>query len=284
MNSNIKPAAAAVGCTRRRRSHISRQMNTKTAMVAVYTTTGALCLGILFSCAVAFSPVQTNNNNPVQSRAFIQDNNNNIMNNRLSTYLFSKNDLFPKDEFDKDDFLDEDDDEFDSSKYDPAVAAQIRKAKKLISDAKKTQKANEEAAAKAAKAAADGDEADESTLEKEEKAPKTPLPFFASKSSTPDAKKIKSKTKSGEIIADGEEMASLSKSEPWERRSLSQMFERESRTDYDGNLVEGEQIDPKKVLADRDMAASIYGLRKKLQNDDFMKVFDKRNRFIGDVD
>lgn len=217
--------------------------------------------------------LQTNNNFIAQSRAIIQDNKNSKL------YNSPKNDLFPKDEYDKDDFLDEDDDDsFDYTKYDPAVAAQIRKAKKLVSDAKKTIKKNEEAAAKAA-AAADG-ETDDTTTEKEASKP-SPLPFFAAK--TPDSKKIKSKTESGGIIADGEEMASLSKSEAWESRSLSQMFESESGRDYDGNVVEGADLNANKV-AERDIAMGIYNLRKKLQTEDFFKVFDKRNRRIGDLD
>eukprot|EP00571_Detonula_confervacea_P003875 CAMPEP_0172323728 /NCGR_PEP_ID=MMETSP1058-20130122/49451_1 /TAXON_ID=83371 /ORGANISM="Detonula confervacea, Strain CCMP 353" /LENGTH=270 /DNA_ID=CAMNT_0013039805 /DNA_START=152 /DNA_END=964 /DNA_ORIENTATION=- len=270
-------------------------------MVAVYTTTGALCLCILFSCAAAFSPspatsstlLTRNNNNPIQSRA-IQDNN--IMNSmhhrgdvppRPSTQLynlFPKDDLFPKDEFDKkeDDFLDDGDDDFDYDKYEPAVAAQIRKAKQLISDAKKTQKANEEKAAKA-EAAAEAGETETVSKEEEEGSKKT-LPFFAAAPPADNSKKIKSKTASGDIIADGETMASLSKSEPWERRPLSQMFDRESGIDYDGNVVDNVPMDPGRVLADRDVNASIYNLRKSLQTADFMKVFDKRNRFIGDLD
>ncbi|KAK1746752.1 hypothetical protein QTG54_002096 [Skeletonema marinoi] len=55
--------------------------------------------------------------------------------------------------------------------------------------------------------------------------PTAALPFFAQKSFTATAidhtQKIKSKTKSGEIIADGDTMTSLSNSEPWELRSLT---------------------------------------------------------------
>ncbi|KAL7528893.1 hypothetical protein ACHAWF_002753, partial [Thalassiosira exigua] len=191
--------------------------------------------------------------------------------------------LFPKDEFDRDDFLDDDDDDaFDGEKYDPAVAAQIRKARRLLDDAKKKQRLKEEEAAEAAAAAA---AADGSSSERGD-AP--PLPFFAARSFTASAArsalKIKSKLDDGTIVADGEAMSSLSKSEPWESRSLGQMsFTREARTDYDGNAVEGEEIDGR-VTADRDVARSIYNLRKKLQNEDFKKVFDSRNRFIGDLD
>lgn len=171
-----------------------------------------------------------------------------------STRLYN---LFPKD-----------DDDDDLAGYEPAVAAQIRKARLLLEDAKKKQQSQEEAAANGG---------GEETAEEK-------LPFFAAKSFTAtaaeSARKIKSKTQTGEIIADGDAMASQSKSEPWENRSLDDMFAQEARMDFDGNLVEGEG----NSLAERDVGASIYNLRKKLQNEDFRRVFDSRNRFIGEVD
>jgi len=176
--------------------------------------------------------------------------------------------LFPKDEFDKDPFLDDEDDDDEYNKYEPAIAAQLRKAKKLLKDAKAKQK-----------------EAEDSFLdtpidnkEDDNKKSKAALPFFASN----DAEKIKSKTDSGEIIADGNAMSEIAAKEAWERRSLTQMFDKEARKDWDGNDVLNE-IDGS-VLADRDVARSIYNLRKSMQNDDFKKVFDPRNRFIGEVE
>lgn len=161
------------------------------------------------------------------------------------------------------------------------MASQIIKAKQLINDAKKKQKDQEEAAAKAAAAAesAGDDDVDDDTAEIEtpKEQDKAKLPFFASSAS----RKIKSTTESGEIIADGETMASLSKSESWEKRSLSQMFDREARQDFDGNTVEVPQTDGK-TLADRDIAASMYNLRKSLQLQDFKRVF--KGFIVGDVD
>ena len=188
--------------------------------------------------------------------------------------------LFPKDAFDRDDFLDDDDDEFDGEKYDPAVAAQIRKAKQLLNDTKRKQ---EEKAKEAAKVAAGAEsEATSSGSKKEEK---TKLPFFAARSFTSSAaqtsKKIKSKTQSGEIVADGETMAALSKSEAWERRSLGQMFQKEKRVDFDGNVVEE---DRDRALSEKDLARNIFNLRRQLQDNDFKRVFDDRNRFIGEID
>ena len=80
-------------------------------------------------------------------------------------------------------------------------------------------------------------------------------------------------------------MALLSKSEPWEIRSLSQLtFQEEATLDYDGNTTAEESSSSTSTLADRDVASSIYNLRKMLQNEDFRKVFDSRNRFIGELD
>jgi len=276
MPLDIAPLSLTGRSRSRRHSHQTR--------THLYASIISCC--ILFSCAAALSP-------PWSSRA-----RNLSFQNHAETSVSARHgqlvlaapghptrlyNLLPKDDFDKDDFLDDEDD-FDE-KYDPSVAAQIRKAKKLLNDAKKKQKSQEEAVAKAAvkaEAAADWGELENEVGGGEE----VRLPFFASKSFTAsvveNSRKIKSKTKSGEIIADGDTMASLSKSEPWERRSLQQMFKKEARTDFDGNLVDNE-VDGR-ALADRDVASSIYNLRKSLQTDDFRRVFDSRNRFIGEVD
>jgi len=156
-------------------------------------------------------------------------------------------------------------DKFDRKLFNPDMTAQIEKAKQLINDAKKKQEETDERAANP----------------KAEEEETTQTPFFAAKSDTADPDKIKSFLESGEIIADGETMASLSASEPWERRSLSQMFDNESETDYDGNVVEGKK---KNTLAERDVGASIYNLRKKMQTEDFLKVFNRKQYLIGDLD
>jgi hypothetical protein len=175
---------------------------------------------------------------------------------------------------------DDDDDDVDLENYDPNVAAQIRKARKLLRDAKKKMMEDEQ----------------QQQQQQQSSSSSSPLPFFAQqqKSFTATAidqtRKIKSKTKSGEIIADGDTMTSLSNSEPWERRSLSDIgFQTEARTDFDGNVVQVVNNDDgndnlKNGLAERDLVASIYNLRKALRNEDFTKVFDSRNRFIGEVD
>lgn len=116
------------------------------------------------------------------------------------------------------------------------------------------------------------------------------LPFFASMvSSPPSSSTSRSKSKSsnskrkdviktideatGLITTDGEKMASLSEQEEWAVRGLFDVFENENK---DGTP------DSNNPLADRDVAASIYNLRKVLQNEDYKRIFDKRNRFIGE--
>ena len=254
--------------------------------ITVSLCTSYLLLGLSSSsCTEAF---QTSNNNNPKPRILRPDNNNNNMycndhhavssssttpRYHSTTKLYN---LFPKDEFDKDPFLDDDDDDDDDIylKYDPAVAAQLRKAKQLIKDAKKKQKAKDESFLDTELTTTT------TTKKKEDESKSSGLPFFAAKHN-----KIKSKTKSGEIIADGDEMAILSKSEPWERRSLSQMFVKEKGTDWDGNIIDKDDGDfDKSVIMDKDVARSIYNLRKSMQTEDFRRVFDPRNRFIGEVD
>ena len=191
------------------------------------------------------------------------------------------------DDYDRDGWLDEDGD--GNPKHDPDVTDQIRRAKLLLEDARRKQKAREEKSA--ASAGADDVPGTTTTTTTTTTTMKRLLPFFAaataiSPATEVDAKrKIKSTTSTGSIIADGETMAAISKSERWERRSLSEMFEKEARNDFDGLPVAGEQIDKfGTVLADRDVARSIWNLRRSMQNEDFMKVFDSRNRFIGDLD
>lgn len=231
-----------------------------------------LCVqsSLLVSFTAAFSPSSAVSS--PSTRAIPQRRTRRVHPRHARTRLYN---LFPNDEDDEN----LDDDEVDDTKYDAATSAQLRKAKKLLNDAKKKQsEALKKAEAAAARAELGGDAVVEESKEK--------LPFFATKSFTASAvdsaRKIKSKTDTGEIIADGETMATLSKSEPWEVRSLDQMFAQEARVDFDGNLVEEEDTSSK--LAERDMAASIYNLRKELQNADFRAVFDARNRFIGEVD
>lgn len=111
------------------------------------------------------------------------------------------------------------------------------------------------------------------------------LPFFAvsanSKHTTDGgssdndkrSKVVKSMdSQTGLITTDGELMASLSEQEPWEVRSLQDVFENEVEEDTSASAK----------LAERDVAASIFNLRKSMQMEDYRKIFDKRNRFIGE--
>mmetsp|Transcript_44099 Transcript_44099/g.44770 ORF Transcript_44099/g.44770 Transcript_44099/m.44770 type:complete len:297 (-) Transcript_44099:142-1032(-) len=104
---------------------------------------------------------------------------------------------------------------------------------------------------------------------------KNNVPFFASSSSMNSdidnvkktEKVIKNKNEdTGLFTTDGDLMAKLSEEEEWESRSLLEVVEK---------TVKSKNVD-------RDIAKSIYNLRKSLQTSDFTKIFDKRNRFIGD--
>ena len=246
------------GPWRRRRSRVTSLVATVTVTVILMSASPADS----FSSCAASSRVNT-------QASCIDDMASKAKRQRrysASTRLYNSS---PKDEFDNDG-----DDEEDLSKYDPEIAAQIRKARQLVRESKLKMEKERKAAELAATANGDtnGATADGS---KEEV---TSLPFFAAQGTSPE--KIKSKTKGG-VIADGEKMASLSKSESWEKRSLSQMFDKEKRIDFDGNLVEN---DDGSSIAKRDVAMAIFNLRKQLQNEDFKKVFNTRNPFIGEVE
>lgn len=103
-------------------------------------------------------------------------------------------------------------------------------------------------------------------------------PFFAQRSVNRD-RVVKSKDdETGLITADGEVMAAISEQEDWEMRSLSEVFENETDESGDVYSLASQQ------LAERDVAASVWNLRKQLQTDDYLKIFDKRNRFIGELE
>lgn len=100
------------------------------------------------------------------------------------------------------------------------------------------------------------------------------LPFFASRQVSPARRDqvIKDRNEAtGLVTADGEKMAALSESEAWERRSLRDVFQEDTK-DSSGS----------DALAQQDVAMQIFNLRKQLQDEDYAKIFDKRNRFIGE--
>jgi hypothetical protein len=117
------------------------------------------------------------------------------------------------------------------------------------------------------------------------------LPFFASKTTAPTTttttstasannnnsnkmdQVIKSRNQeTGLLVADGEKMAQRSEGEEWVRRPLLEVFEQEGE----------ESATATSGLANRDVAASIYNLRRLLQTEDYRRIFDSKNRFIGE--
>jgi hypothetical protein len=135
------------------------------------------------------------------------------------------------------------------------IAKQLERAKALIAKAKQKMETKEQ---------------------QEEEPTSGNVPFFASKDASQSNKKgkvIKTTNEEGLFTTDGDLMAEMSEGEEWEVRKLLDLFE-----DQSSNASE----EGTKTIADRDVAASIYNLRKVLQTEDYMKIFDKRNRFIGD--
>lgn len=124
------------------------------------------------------------------------------------------------------------------------------------------------------KAKIEAKEKEELALLEEEK-PKADVPFFAAKDATVDKNKKKEKLtknknqETGLSTFDGDKMAELSEEEEWQVRPLQEVFENEAE----------EKDDP---FANRDVAASMYNLRTVLQTEDYKRIFDQRNRFIGE--
>ena len=108
---------------------------------------------------------------------------------------------------------------------------------------------------------------------------KANVPFFAqTRKNTVSREGVVKSTdeKTGLITADGEKLAAISEEEDWEFRSLFEVFENEMTENEDVYSAASQQ------LASRDLAASVWNLRKQLQTDDYQKIFDTKNRFIGE--
>jgi hypothetical protein len=104
------------------------------------------------------------------------------------------------------------------------------------------------------------------------------IPFFATSGKNIVARDVVKSVdaKTGLITADGEKMAAISEAEDWEFRSLSEVFQSEINENGDVYSRTNRQ------LADRDVAASIWNLRKELKTEDYLRIFDKKNYFIGE--
>jgi hypothetical protein len=102
-------------------------------------------------------------------------------------------------------------------------------------------------------------------------------PFFVTRTVDREQRMIKAKDeKTGLITADGEAMAAISEQEDWEARPLSEVFTSEIGEKADIYSVVSQQ------LSQRDVAASIFNLRRQLQLEDYQRIFDKKNYFIGE--
>jgi hypothetical protein len=144
------------------------------------------------------------------------------------------------------------------SSFEDDITKQLERARKLLEKSKAKLEAREaEAAVK---------EAEASTQKS--------VPFFASQDASQKKGKIvrSGNGVDGTLVADGEMMAKLSEEEQWELRSLLEVFKNENEE----RSSESAQLDK------RDVAASIFNLSKSLTINDYMRIFDKKNRFIGE--
>lgn len=142
------------------------------------------------------------------------------------------------------------------SSIDDDISAQLAKARALIEKAK----------AKIENEAAEAVEQQEGEVESKAES------ISVTSAESKVASVIKSTNEEGLFTTDGDLMAELSEAEEWEDRGLLDVFETEGE----------EESDVSRQLASRDVAASIMNLRMSMQNEDYRKIFDKRNRFIGE--
>lgn len=84
---------------------------------------------------------------------------------------------------------------------------------------------------------------------------------------------------SGLITTDGDKMAELSESEEWESRRLMDLFQWE-----EGEITISRQEEIELMSKEKNSIMAMFGLRRVLQDKDFKRVFDSRNRFIGETE
>ena len=140
-----------------------------------------------------------------------------------------------------------------SKRWDAAVDPDVQRARAILEKSKAKLAARESIAAAAA------------------------VPFFAQKAPISRASVVKAVHPiTGLIRADGAKLAEISESEAWELKSLGQVFDNEMTEEEDRYSLASQQ------LAARDVAESIFQLRKELQTEDYRTIFDTNNRFIGE--
>ena len=145
---------------------------------------------------------------------------------------------------------------------DEDIQNQLTKARKLLEKAKAKVAAQEQQQQQAA--------AQDISEKKEEKVKNT-----AELETMKRKQVIKSKSDdTGLITTDGELMAELSEEEDWEVKSLMDVFQSESTRGRHDEVDNG--------LANRDVAASIFNLRMQMMDEDYRRIFNKQNRFIGE--
>ena len=111
------------------------------------------------------------------------------------------------------------------------------------------------------------------------------VPFFAAKSKSGDSetrrKQIIKATndETGLVQADGDKMAEMSENEEWEIRSVLGAFGTDNKEDIENAEMYAKATES---LSDRDAMANMWNLRKKMKTEDYEKIFDRRNFFIGE--
>jgi len=153
---------------------------------------------------------------------------------------------------------------------DDDVSRQLEKARKLIAEAKGKLEAKElEAQDPSSTApvaqhffATEDNEEDEATREKNKEEKRSRV--------------IKQELDNGKITTDGDMMVELSQNEKWEMRPLMDVFEPEKMSEEDEKSREERR---KKEIQ---IVQAMMNLKQKLGKDDYEKIFNNKNFFIGE--
>jgi hypothetical protein len=123
-----------------------------------------------------------------------------------------------------------------------------------------------------------------------------PIPFFATRLNGSKKRRqdvITDVNEAGLVRVNGAALAAWSEQEEWQSRSILEVFN-ETEQQEEEEVSDPFDLDSPRRLAasrsgsrrrdapDRDVVAAIWNLRQSMRNEDFERIFDEKNRFIGE--
>jgi hypothetical protein len=123
------------------------------------------------------------------------------------------------------------------------------------------------------------------------------IPFFATRLNGSKKRRkdvIADVNEAGLVRVNGAALAAWSEQEEWQSRSILEVFNVTEQQEEVSDPFENVETDSPRRLAasrtgsrrrdapDRDVVAAIWNLRQSMRNEDFERIFDEKNRFIGE--